>query len=580
MNYLKMLAAVLFLLLHQDIYAQTENQPFIAVDSLTFKALAEWTGSKREGKTLSLTQFLSKQLGETKSKAFFSEFDKKSVKRQNGSNQKSVDECACALLVLNKDHLNHPNPTPYPDNGNGSGFGWSWIRVRNTIVAGAVHNENLVLTGNNSGTEYTSGDNSNWSRSRISFNWICLNSGNQYIPADCDCKKELRIEALYDSRVKVSAEVKGAASKAAFTKGEDAAVIFAYDHPNSFNSNPNLQILGAKIAKISTYVQETWNPQAVIDIVELAGTVTAAIVTDGWSQSLIATTLPDQIADIISQPLIFNDGSTKSSSYAYEKILSLNIHDKMLSLKPNIPKTLVIAPTWNVYGRGYGADWTVKVEIASDFALGMLLKLDNSNPYCCIKQTGKYNYGTTTNAPSNVGSLVNSLNSFFNLYGPWQNNVNTSNTSMELVGTINCPPIPAPCTPAVAYSINNKNDNDIAAKVTDNLIINLSNTISCSDNYYISVQQSDEWWSTYGPENTKWIPGSDIGVYGGKSSFNLKQFNSSFGNFSFQAEKFYKVKIAVSDPWMEKTVLLRIKNKKSTPKELETINGSGGIKKN
>jgi|GEM_PF-2980105 len=557
----RLLLLVNFLILIQcnAVQAQSSSQDYISVDSLTFWMVAEWTGSQDQARTTSLEQFLSGKIGAARSKAFLQEFRSRAVSRNAQTQHKTQDDCACALLVLNSNQLNYPSPTTYSDNDDDSGVLWSWDRDRSTQVHGAAHKESLAILGNKSGNEYSSADNSNWSRSRISFNWVCLNTDDEYIPSDCDCDKELRVEAQYDSKINVSATADGIGSKAAFTKGEDGVVIFAYDHPNTINNNPNVEVLGAKIGRVATYVRKTWNPDAVIDIVKLAGTVTAAIVTSGWSETVIATTIPDQIGDIISHPLIFNQGTTNSSSYTYDKTLSLNVHDQLLMLQPNIPKSLVIAPTWNVYGRGYGANWTTEVNINSNFAMGMLLKMDNSDPYCCVKQVGMYNYGTYSGAPANTGTLANSLSSFFNLYGFWQGGVSSSYSSLTLNGTVDCPPLPPPCEPSVSFTLNDQAVDQVSATISEAYILDFSNTLSCTGDYFISILSSDANWNGIGEENGQWLSAAAVNQFGGINAFNLKQFNSTFNTFDFEDGQYYRVK-AAGEPWTERVILLLVSN--------------------
>jgi len=230
MKNLKVVAFLLALISSLNVFSQEVGQPYISVDQTTFDAVTEWTNSYEKKQETSLDKFLMNKIGKRESDIFLNEFRKKSINSSNSANQKSLDDCLCALLILNKDNLNYPTFSTYPDNGSGSGLGWSWNRTRQTGVVGAVHNEYFSLTGNKSGSSYTALDNGDFSRSRITYSWTCINPSGNNIPSDCGCEKELRVEGQYDSKIRVAAEAKGIGSKAAFTTAEDAVVIYAYDH--------------------------------------------------------------------------------------------------------------------------------------------------------------------------------------------------------------------------------------------------------------------------------------------------------------------------------------------------------------
>ena len=100
------------------------------------------------------------------------------------------------------------------------------------------------------------------------------------------------------------------------------------------------------------------------------------------------------------------------------------------------------------------------------------------------------------------------------------------------------------CLQVPAFKINGNSNNTMTLPLSGSLTMDLANAVTCTEHYFISVQESDASWKSYGTEVSKWvsIPAS---------SYNLKSLYTGF-----QKNKYYRVKLAVGEPWTERTVLL------------------------
>lgn len=89
---------------------------------------------------------------------------------------------------------------------------------------------------------------------------------------------------------------------------------------------------------------------------------------------------------------------------------------------------------------------------------------------------------------------------------------------------------------------------------SDDIIMDATNSQN-EDSYFISIQESDQWWNRYGTEYTKWYVAQKAGV------INLKDFIQSQGG-AFKCNTYYRVKLAVSnncDNWKDLTKLIYIR---------------------
>lgn len=88
---------------------------------------------------------------------------------------------------------------------------------------------------------------------------------------------------------------------------------------------------------------------------------------------------------------------------------------------------------------------------------------------------------------------------------------------------------------------------------SNDIIMDATNSQN-EDSYFISVQESDQWWGRYGTEYTEWRIAQKAGV------INLKDFIQSQGG-AFKCNTYYRVKLSVSNNcnnWKELTKLIYI----------------------
>jgi hypothetical protein len=112
------------------------------------------------------------------------------------------------------------------------------------------------------------------------------------------------------------------------------------------------------------------------------------------------------------------------------------------------------------------------------------------------------------------------------------------------------------CCLSPQFKLNNLTNDQMTLSQGTPIRLDLTVGKNCIDNYFMSVQESDANWNRYGSENMKWLSPSEVGGLGGVSNLNVHNFNSWYGTFNFQKNKYYRIKIAVGDPWTERTVLL------------------------
>lgn len=117
------------------------------------------------------------------------------------------------------------------------------------------------------------------------------------------------------------------------------------------------------------------------------------------------------------------------------------------------------------------------------------------------------------------------------------------------------------CKSIVDSKINGSLTNRII--LIDNRRINLNwgKSLTCNDKYFVSVQQVEKQGKSYGPENKKWMDLNELNQFGSWKNFDLKQFNSSFNNFTFEKGKSYKIRVGVGLPFKETIYNVRITKK-------------------
>lgn len=103
-------------------------------------------------------------------------------------------------------------------------------------------------------------------------------------------------------------------------------------------------------------------------------------------------------------------------------------------------------------------------------------------------------------------------------------------------------------TPVPSFTLSNE------ICIADSLIMDATNT-SNEDSYFLSVQESNQWWNSIGQEYTQWFVAQQAGI------IDIKSFLISKGG-SLKCNTYYRVKLAVSNkcvPWVEKTKLIFVK---------------------
>lgn len=81
-------------------------------------------------------------------------------------------------------------------------------------------------------------------------------------------------------------------------------------------------------------------------------------------------------------------------------------------------------------------------------------------------------------------------------------------------------------------------------------------TSTCASGYFVSVQLSDPSWHRFGREAMRWLTANDMAQYGPIDNFDVKKFAED-QSLPIVAGQYYRVKLAVGNPWSESTVLIR-----------------------
>lgn len=103
--------------------------------------------------------------------------------------------------------------------------------------------------------------------------------------------------------------------------------------------------------------------------------------------------------------------------------------------------------------------------------------------------------------------------------------------------------------------VNQSFNNPVYISQGDNRII-LKDGSPCTDQYFVSLQESNAYWNGIGTEVMQWV-GSYFSSQIINGTFNLRDFAQRNG-FVIQSKKYYRVKIAKGNPWQESTVLIYI----------------------
>lgn len=106
------------------------------------------------------------------------------------------------------------------------------------------------------------------------------------------------------------------------------------------------------------------------------------------------------------------------------------------------------------------------------------------------------------------------------------------------------------CKSNALPKINGKTSKTLQVCPREKIILDGSASKRCNNNkYFISVEEADAYWNRKGGEVSQWQSSSVIDV---------KAFSASKGLY-MQPGKYYRVKLAVGNPWHSETILVYIK---------------------
>lgn len=101
------------------------------------------------------------------------------------------------------------------------------------------------------------------------------------------------------------------------------------------------------------------------------------------------------------------------------------------------------------------------------------------------------------------------------------------------------------CAPNANFNINGNTSINITTPLSGQISMNCPNAINCSETHFIAVQECNANGNVFGVEKV-FSPSSAATFFDLKSQYN------------FQKYKYYRIKLAVSEPWTERTVILYI----------------------
>ncbi|MEO1437164.1 MAG: hypothetical protein AAFV80_16600, partial [Bacteroidota bacterium] len=303
--------------------------------------------------------------------------------------------CYCVPITVEPSiFLSQPfNPMFNDDDSWGPNWlGNEWNRDYDYNREGASQYHRLYMDGNERGIEYTSQDQE--SEARFYFLYLCRDSNDQPCN-DVDCDKDLHVRADYNSFLRTEVDSWGIWSDGAFGSAEDAVLFYQWDVDTPLeNFVANENILGASYAGVEMEHSDSWNPEAFVNLIDLAAII-AGVVVESLNQDSTSTSLPinqstiDQLAselqEIITTPFVLTSGqngvSTDDNSLSFEGLFTL---------RPNIVKTISLTAIGQVYGRGYGGHWFSENLISSCFAMTAVLDYSNEEPRCCVEKSAAW----------------------------------------------------------------------------------------------------------------------------------------------------------------------------------------------
>ena len=103
----------------------------------------------------------------------------------------------------------------------------------------------------------------------------------------------------------------------------------------------------------------------------------------------------------------------------------------------------------------------------------------------------------------------------------------------------------AACIPISTFKINGNTSINITFPLAGQINMDFPDAVNCTEKQFIAVQPCSSSGNVFGFEKTLWQPANN-------TSLNLKTF------YNFQKNNYYRIKLAVGDPWTERTVILYI----------------------
>jgi hypothetical protein len=109
------------------------------------------------------------------------------------------------------------------------------------------------------------------------------------------------------------------------------------------------------------------------------------------------------------------------------------------------------------------------------------------------------------------------------------------------------------CAAHASFTLNGNSASSITIDNSDPLIMDGSQS-TCASGYFVSVQLSDGNWGRFGPEAMRWLTPAEVSTI---DHFDVREFAAANG-VSMGPNKYYRVKLAVAQPWNESTKLIFI----------------------
>ena len=117
-----------------------------------------------------------------------------------------------------------------------------------------------------------------------------------------------------------------------------------------------------------------------------------------------------------------------------------------------------------------------------------------------------------------------------------------------------------------SFTLNGSHKDEIVACFGQPLLLN-GKASACYSGLFVSVQRSDQWWNRYGTEAMRWLKKSEWNQIG---NLDVPGFAAENGLPQLSPNTYYRVKLAVGEPWNEKSRLVLLK----APDANFTLNGS------